>query len=325
MSSPRSASPGGLPDRRRAERGVVATLAVFAAAVLVAGVGSGGADLLASLARIDVGLMALLLGMALVSFTLRFLRWHLAARALGIRVPILVHAGFFLAGFSMTLTPGRVGEVLRLWLLRRYGGFRYEKTAPLLFVDRLSDVVAIAVIAALAALLIGKYLLLSVMALAGALALNLVFFAPRPFLWMTGAAYGLTRRAPRLFARVRVALRQMGRLSDRRVYAGVLALSLASWLTEGLAFHLLLGRLAADLSAAAAVLVFTLATLAGVVTMLPGGLAGAEFSMLGMLLALGVPGAAAVAATAVIRLVTLWFAVLVGFIALPFALRKAGR
>jgi uncharacterized membrane protein YbhN (UPF0104 family) len=59
--------------------------------------------------------------------------------------------------------------------------------------------------------------------------------------------------------------------------------------------------------------------------MLPGGLGGAEFSMLGMLFALGVPSAAAVTATAVIRVVTLWFAVLVGFLALPFALRRAGR
>jgi uncharacterized protein (TIRG00374 family) len=225
----------------------------------------------------------------------------------------------------MTSTPGRVGEVLRLWLLREGGGYRYEKTAPLLFLDRLSDVVAIAIIAATAALVIGKYLALSVLALVGALALNLVFFAPRPFLFLVNAAYGATRRAPRLFARVRVALRQMGRLSDRRVYAGVLALSLGSWLTEGLAFHLLLDRLSADLSAAAAILVFALSTLAGVVTMLPGGLGGAEFGMLGMLFALGVPNGAAVTATAIIRIVTLWFAVLVGFLALPFALRQAGR
>jgi len=38
-----------------------------------------------------------------------------------------------------------------------------------------------------------------------------------------------------------------------------------------------------------------------------------------------VPNAAAVAATAVIRVVTLWFAVVVGFIALPFALKQAER
>lgn len=320
-----TAAAAGAPDRRRAERWVVVLAAGFVAALLAAGFLSGGQDLVANLRRVDAGLMAALLGMALVSFTCRFLRWHLAARALGIGVPVAAHAQIFLAGFSMTLTPGRVGEVLRLWLLRRGYGVRYEKSLPLAFLDRLSDVAAIAAIAAIAALLIGKYVTLSALALLAAAILNTVFFVPKLFLLPVNAAYGWTRRAPRLFARARVALRQMGRLSDRRVYAGVMALSLLSWLTEGLAFHLLLQRLAMDLSAAGAVLVFALSTLAGVATMLPGGLGGAEFGMLAMLFALGAPHGAAVTATAVIRIVTLWFAVLVGFLALPLAMRRAGR
>jgi uncharacterized protein (TIRG00374 family) len=302
----------------------------FVLAMLAVGVFSGGRDLLASLERIDLGFFLLLLGMAFASFCFRFLRWHLAARSLGIRVPVWRHMLFFLAGFSMTLTPGRVGEVLRLYLLRKSGGHRYEKTAPLLFIDRLSDVVAIAMIGAVAALAIGRYELVSAVVLAGALAANLVFFKPGWFILLVNAGYATLRRSPRLFARLRVALREMGRLSDHRIYGAVLALSLASWLTEGYAFHLLLARLAegsaaAGLPAAAGVLVFSLATLAGVITMLPGGLGGAELSMLGMLIALGVPNAAAVAATAVIRVVTLWFAVVVGFIALPFALKQAER
>jgi len=319
-----------MPDRRRAERWVILLAAGFVLAMLAVGVVSGGRDLLASLERIDLGFFLLLLGMALASFCFRFLRWHLAARSLGIHVPIGRHMLFFLAGFSMTLTPGRVGEVLRLYLLRKSGGHRYEKTAPLLFIDRLSDVVAIAMIGAGAALAIGRYEMLSAVVLAGAVAANLVFFKPGWFILIVNAGYATLRRSPRLFARLRVALREMGRLSDHRIYGAVLGLSLASWLTEGYAFHLLLARLAegspaASLPEAAGVLVFSLATLAGVITMLPGGLGGAELSMLGMLIALGVPNAAAVAATAVIRVVTLWFAVVVGFVALPFALNQAER
>jgi len=316
----------GMPDRRRAERWVILLAAGFVAAMLAFGAVSGGRALLDSLARVSPGLFLLLLAMAFASFTFRFLRWHLCGRALGVEVPLLRHAGIFLAGFSMTLTPGRIGEVLRLYLLRRTGGYRYEKTAPLLFIDRLSDVVAVAMIGAGAALAFGRYELLSAVVLAGAIAANLVFFKPGWFIFFANLGYAALRRAPRLFARIRVALRQMGLLADRRVYAAALALSLASWLTEGYAFHLLLQRLTEgqpELPAAAGILVFSLATLAGVVTMLPGGLGGAELSMLGMLVALGVANAPAVAATAVIRVVTLWFAVLCGFAVLPLALRQA--
>lgn len=329
-ADPSPDSPKRIPDRRRAERWVVAMAVAFVAIMLAVGVISGGRELFDSLARIDAPFFALLLAMACASFTLRFLRWHAAARALGIVVPAPRHFAIFLAGFAMTLTPGRVGEVLRLWLLRKSGGYRYEKTAPLLFIDRLSDVVAIAILGAGAALLFGRYQALSAVVLAGAIAANLVFFKPELFVFFVNLGYATLKRAPRLFARVRVALRQMGRLSDRRVYGLVLALSLASWTTEGYAFHLILARLgegtaAATLPVAAGILVFALSTLAGVITMLPGGLGGAEISMLGLLIALGVNNAVAVAATAVIRVVTLWFAVLVGFAALPVAMRGAER
>jgi uncharacterized protein (TIRG00374 family) len=71
--------------------------------------------------------------------------------------------------------------------------------------------------------------------------------------------------------------------------------------------------------------VFTFAMISGTVAMLPGGLGGTEAVMLALLSALGVDLQIAVAATALIRLTTLWFAVGLGFLALPFALRLARR
>jgi uncharacterized protein (TIRG00374 family) len=74
-----------------------------------------------------------------------------------------------------------------------------------------------------------------------------------------------------------------------------------------------------------AVFVFTFAMIAGTVAMLPGGLGGTEAVMLALLGALGVDLQVAVTATALIRLTTLWFAVGLGFIGLPFSLRLARR
>jgi hypothetical protein len=54
--------------------------------------------------------------------------------------------------------------------------------------------------------------------------------------------------------------------------------------------------------------------------MLPGGLGGTELTMIALLGLAGIDGGTAVAATAVIRITTLWFACILGFLALPFAL-----
>jgi glycosyltransferase 2 family protein len=50
---------------------------------------------------------------------------------------------------------------------------------------------------------------------------------------------------------------------------------------------------------------------------LPGGLGGAEVTMVGLLLLNGMNEAQAVACTLFVRLATLWFAVILGLLALP--------
>jgi uncharacterized protein (TIRG00374 family) len=63
------------------------------------------------------------------------------------------------------------------------------------------------------------------------------------------------------------------------------------------------------------------------VAMMPGGLGVTEAGMTGLLsrLGRGIDGAVAVGATFVTRLCTLWFAVLVGFVALLWLRRRTGK
>ena len=59
--------------------------------------------------------------------------------------------------------------------------------------------------------------------------------------------------------------------------------------------------------------------LSGTLSGLPGGLGGTEATAVALLLLQGVPAETAVLATAIIRVTTLWFAVLIGFIVFPIA------
>jgi len=313
------------PDRRRAERWIVAMLVAFVALAMIAAAVSGVDDLLRELAKVDLSLLAAMLALALCSFSLRFLRWHFCARALGVEVPFLRHALFFFSGFAMTVTPGKVGEVLRLWLLRQGHGYRYEATAPLLLIDRLSDTAGVAIVGCIGALSLGVYREVSLFVLFVAVMVNLVFLRPQLFIRLLNLAYAWTGVAPRLFARLRVALKLMRRLSRWQVYVPVMLISVLGWSLESYSFHLVLTRLAGDVSLAAAAVVFCLSILMGVASMLPGGVGGAELGMVGLLVALGVGESAAVAGTAIMRVTTLWFAVLLGLACLAPAIRLATR
>ena len=100
-------------------------------------------------------------------------------------------------------------------------------------------------------------------------------------------------------------------------------LSVVAWAAEALAFQWILQGLGLDSGFAFAAFVYAVAMLAGALSFMPGGLGGAEAAMVALLLWAGMPLPDAVAATVLIRLATLWFAVVLGLFALGAGRREA--
>ena len=74
---------------------------------------------------------------------------------------------------------------------------------------------------------------------------------------------------------------------------------------------------------AKAIAIFVFSTLAGGLTGAPGGVGGAEAAMVALLALEGIPLETSIPATALIRLTTLWFAILIGLVVFPIAEAKA--
>ncbi len=286
---------------------------------------TGWAETWAQITRLNAGLVAGLLALSLVNYGLRSVRWHVFARRLGVPLGLGVNALHFIGGFAMSVTPGRVGELVRMRWIKRETGWAVERSAPLVLMDRASDLAAMA-------LLLAITLLFATGGIKGAapvviLALGAAYVATRPVL-LTGLitlVYRLLGRAPRVFARARAAARLVARFSHGPTLLLGLLAGLAGWAAEGYAFHLLLVAMGADIGAAKAIAIFLFATLAGGLTGAPGGLGGAEAAMVGLLALEGIPLETSIPATAVIRLTTLWFAIAVGLAIFPIAERRSKR
>ena len=102
-------------------------------------------------------------------------------------------------------------------------------------------------------------------------------------------------------------------------------LGLLGWLAEGYAFYLLLDWMGAEIAPTTAIAIFLFSTLAGGLTGAPGGVGGAEAAMVALLTLEGVPLAMSIPATAIIRLTTLWFAIVIGLLIFPFAERTSKK
>ena len=312
----------GKAQIRRAERFALISAALFViGAALVARSGNGAVlDHLWALGKWPVvGLVAL----TMISLTARAARWHALTRELGIRNGWRDSFLCYVAGFAFTLTPGRLGEGIRLWIIRRGNGARYERTASLLIADRISDALAMVLVAAVAAWTFTSHVSLAVLTSLAVIGITVALVRPAMLLTGVTAAYALLRRWPRLFARLRTMIRQTQRLMSGRVFACSTLLVAGGWVAEALALDWLLQAMGANIGLLPVAFAFAVALIIGSLSMFPGGLGGTEATLTFLLLSQGVQLDQAVATIVVFRLGTLWLTIALAVLALPFALRTA--
>ena len=256
------------------------------------------------------------LGLAFSNFLLRFLRWAFYLKVLRIEAPVGISGLVFLSGLAMSITPGKAGELVKCYLLNGKIGVPVSRSAPVVVMERITDVISVIILG-----LTGFVLLPGPVIVVLAVALVVT---------MAGSMFAVSRQAFRL-TRMPMLSRWSELLQDSqegfkelaapRVMVVAVVIGALAWFAEGLALWVILKGIGSDIDLVRALPIYAAATLVGAVTALPGGLVGTEGSMLAFLQQSGVTRAGASAGTVLIRLVTLWFAVLVGLLAL-LALRR---
>lgn len=265
----------------------------------------------------EVGLtgIAIALLMSSINYGLRFVRWQSYLKVLGHPMPWRPSLNIYLAGFALTTTPGKAGEALRGVLLKRWG-VPYPQSFAAFFSERLSDLFAVVLLTLFGLSLYPEAMPMIVVGVALVL-VGLLVLAQRRLLERLMARVpsegGMVTGLIRHLLQVLVHAQQCHRL---RLMLGLTALSVVAWSAEALAFHWILQWMGADIPLTFAVSVYALAMLAGAVSFMPGGLGGAEAVMVGLLVWKGMSSADAIAATVLIRLATLWFAVAIGAVML---------
>lgn len=271
-----------------------------------------------SLAHFHPAAFVLALALACSNYLLRFGKWQYYLARLGIRgVPVIDSLLVFLTGFVLTITPGKLGEVFKSAVLAKTHGIPAERTAPIVVADRLTDVIGIVTLIVIGGASFPKGLPWAV-AGGAAVALGLLLISwQAPALWLCarlearGGKFG--QLAPKL-AEALANLRVLARPSALPVPA---LLSVCAWGAEGTALHVLIEGFQQSVPLTLSVFFYSTATLAGALIPIPGGLGLVEGMLRESLMHLGgVEQGAATAAMILVRLATLWWAVLVGFFAL---------
>lgn len=249
-----------------------------------------------------------------MNYGLRFARWQLYLDALGHRIRWRPSLHIYLAGFALTTTPGKAGELLRGVLLHRLD-VPYRHSFAAFFSERMSDLLAIVLLTLLGLSLYPNATPLIAASIALTAAGLLVLTRPHlpRSLLPRIAGPGRLRQAVRT---VLHALLDAQSCHRPGILTAATLLSVVAWAAEALAFWWMLSWMGIETPFAFAAFVYAVAMLSGALSFLPGGLGGAEAIMVGLLIWQGASTGEAVAATLLIRLTTLWFAVFIGAAAL---------
>ena len=256
--------------------------------------------------------------LASFNYVLRFLKWEFYLRRLHINnIPKWDSFLIFLSGFVFTITPGKVGEVFKSAVLQSTHHVDLAKTAPIIVAERLTDVIAIVILVVIGSLGFSGGM---PWAMAGAFAVTLGLLLiswPVPIRLLIARLKHGSLKAQQFVPRLETAHASLMLVAHPRALFVPTLLSLIGWGGEGLALNLLLRGFGEPAPITLSLFFYSTATLAGALVPVPGGLGVAEGLMQSQLVELGgVAQGAATGSMLMIRFATLWWAVIVGFIAL---------
>lgn len=256
-------------------------------------------------------LLPLLLILAPTNYLVRFIKWLMYTRRLGFRhVPWRENLLIFVGGLGLTVTPGKMGELVKSWFFWDRYQIPAARSAPMVVADRLTDFLAMLILATGGAVLLGHgrvpYALIVVMVL-----LVAAMRSRRVTLWLVRQVARIPRLRP-LEAKMRELLEAGQSLLAADVFAAGVGLGVIGWGLEGLVVFVAMAVFGGHIPIAGAEFVLASASLIGGISGLPGGVGAAEGVMTGLLLWLGVPLPLAVIVMLISRFATLWLGVAVG-------------
>lgn len=273
-------------------------------------------------------LFAVAIGLSATNYLLRFVKWELALGWLDVRkdAPELTRTRslvIYLAGLSMSVTPGKVGEVLRSVLLKSSDGVAFSRTAPIVVADRLTDLVALVLLSLVGITMFPQVWPVVAITVVLVVAGVVVLGSPR----MLHACIDVGGKLPlvgRFVAKAKGLVESTATLLKLRYLVVLSALSVLGWGLECVGFWLIVDAFSdVDASVLTCTFLWSAGTLVGALSFLPGGLGATEGSLVvaTQTLVRGVTQPVALAATLLGRVATLWFGEIVGGIALGIFLR----
>jgi uncharacterized protein (TIRG00374 family) len=274
--------------------------------------------------KFNLLLLPVLLLLSFFNYFVRFLKWDFYLTVVKVKMKKLDSLSTFMSGLIMSVTPAKLGEVLKSVLVKEITGDPISKTAPIILAERITDFLSLLIIAIVGAIVFDYGGDVTIIVAAFFILLILIISNKKIALPIINFLENISL-IKKYIHNIHSAYESSYQLLKIKPLVLMTALSLVSWGFECFGYYLILLNFNVDFGLLWASFSYSFSTIVGAISMLPGGLGLTEGSLTFLLVEKKVALDVAVATTFIIRVVTLWFAVLVGIISLTLYQKRFGN
>lgn len=264
--------------------------------------------------KIDPTFLLIILPIEICAFFIRSIRQKILLDDIGVRISFTSNFKLYVAGLSMTITPGGSGSVIKSHFLKKQYDYPNSKTLPLVFVERFHDFLAVTTIIFIS--LFFSYIWQSFV-LVGLSSLFLIiiysiFRKPillEKFLSKVKKIKFLSKYIPSLEFNKSLVM-----LTTWKTTIKAWSISIISWSLEIITFYYVFKAFDIHLNFIESGQIVYTSILVGALSFLPAGLGITEGSLIVLLTERGYELSIVIAAVFMIRIVTVWFATGIGFV-----------
>jgi glycosyltransferase 2 family protein len=253
---------------------------------------------------------------------LRILRWDFFIKKNNVKIPFKRNVLYYLAGYSMLLSPGRMGEIIRSPFIKRDYGVPISKTASLVIVERFYEFLAnIAIIS------IGLFFTTidkSILVIPAIIVISMILILVNKKLFL---------KCIKIFERFKITQKILLNFEDAfdiiinlfkpKNFGPSFILSMGVVTVEAIAVFSLIHAVNSSLDFASLTVIFHTSAFIGAVSFIPAGLGVVEGGLLGLLLLYEIPEHVGIIMSVLLRIVATGLFTVIGIICLRYVSKNA--
>lgn len=309
---------------KRAVKSIIIGIIAAAIIYLILAIYADYELVLKSFSQFNWLFLPLVLFLSYLNYHTRFLKWNYYLKLLRIDLPWKDSYGIFMSGLIMSITPGKMGELLKTYIVKKITGEPISKSAPIVFAERITDFISVVILALIGAFIYdyGKTVVIGT----GIFFIFIVYVVSHKVIALKIiSAVKQISFLNKYILSIEAAYQSSYDMLQPIPLIKMVLLSIVSWFFECFGFYIILSNFGLDISLMWAVFVYAFATILGSITMLPAGLGVTDGSLTFFIIRAGYAQDLAVAATIITRAATLWFAILVGIVSLLIYQKRIGK